>query len=193
MRPSLARFSLLVFGMLAGIFLNARPDCQAAQEPEAAQVVGNDAVVSYIRRDSKLLLDESDTAAAFGWESKVVADGDVLVFCRDGDQGLCLPVRLRDAVSFQVDDALFVDAEALAKPLRFQVTDFGGVVRLVAAPGNRTDDPPTSGYNAAWGAGRGFRVGQTLPDIPLVDLDGNEVRFSRYLGKQYIIYCWASW
>lgn len=41
--------------------------------------------------------------------------------------------------------------------------------------------------------GRGFKVGETLPDIPLYDMDGKEVCFSKYLGKQYILYCWASW
>ena len=27
----------------------------------------------------------------------------------------------------------------------------------------------------------------------LVDLNGNEVRFSQFLGKRYILYVWASW
>jgi hypothetical protein len=48
-------------------------------------------------------------------------------------------------------------------------------------------------YNAPWPKGRGFGVGQTVPDIPLINLKGEEVRFSRFLGKQYIVYCWASW
>ncbi len=44
-----------------------------------------------------------------------------------------------------------------------------------------------------WPQGRGFAVGDTIPDIPLVDLEGNEVRFSKFLGKRYVLYCWASW
>ncbi len=48
-------------------------------------------------------------------------------------------------------------------------------------------------YNKPWGENRGFAVGQTLPDIPLIDLDGNEVRFSAFLGKRYVLFCWASW
>ena len=40
---------------------------------------------------------------------------------------------------------------------------------------------------------RGFDIGNTLPDIPLVDLDGVEVRFSEFLGQQYVLYGWASW
>lgn len=40
---------------------------------------------------------------------------------------------------------------------------------------------------------RGFEPGQTLPDIALIDLDGEEVRFSDFLGKQYVLHGWASW
>lgn len=40
---------------------------------------------------------------------------------------------------------------------------------------------------------RGFEPGQTLPDIALTDLEGKEVRFSDFLGKQYVLYGWASW
>ncbi|MEM7013187.1 MAG: hypothetical protein AAF585_17075 [Verrucomicrobiota bacterium] len=40
---------------------------------------------------------------------------------------------------------------------------------------------------------RGFMVGQMLPDISLTDLKGDEVRFSDFLGKQFVIYGWASW
>ncbi|MGF1581816.1 MAG: TlpA family protein disulfide reductase [Gemmataceae bacterium] len=75
-----------------------------------------------------------------------------------------------------------------------------GLSPLLAGNGGGSDNKlPTKSdqrdpaYNAEWGQGRGFRVGQTLPDIPLYDLDGKEVRFSKYLGKQYIVYAWASW
>ena len=44
-----------------------------------------------------------------------------------------------------------------------------------------------------WPEGRGFEVGQTLPDIPLINMEGDEVRFDQFLGKRYIVYCWASW
>lgn len=40
---------------------------------------------------------------------------------------------------------------------------------------------------------RGFEIGQTLPDIPLLNLEGEEVRFSEFLGQQYVLYGWASW
>lgn len=48
-------------------------------------------------------------------------------------------------------------------------------------------------YNAPWPRERGFKVGQTVPDIPFYDMNGNEVRFSKFLGKRYVLYCWASW
>ena len=48
-------------------------------------------------------------------------------------------------------------------------------------------------YTSDWPEGRGFGIGNTVPDIPLVDLEGNEVRFSKFLGKRYVLYCWASW
>ncbi|MEM7599854.1 MAG: hypothetical protein AAF357_00385 [Verrucomicrobiota bacterium] len=55
------------------------------------------------------------------------------------------------------------------------------------------DHTESPAYHAEWGPGRGFNPGQTLPDIPLIDLDGEEVRFDRFLGKRYILYGWASW
>lgn len=48
-------------------------------------------------------------------------------------------------------------------------------------------------YAQTWPEGRGFEVGDTIPDIPLVNLEGDEVRFSEFLGKRYVLYCWASW
>ena len=164
-----------------------------AEERQSARVTGSDAHVSFVRQDSKLLLNANEVATAFGWEAKVVADGQMLTLCRDGDNGLCIPVRLPNVTSLQSDTALFVDAKALARPLRFRVLDLGGIVTLAPVAGAAIDNQEIPAYNASWGKGRGFRPGQTLPDIPLMDLQGREVRFCRYLGKQYIIYCWASW
>jgi hypothetical protein len=44
-----------------------------------------------------------------------------------------------------------------------------------------------------WPEGRGFAVGQTVPDLAFYDMKGNEVRFGSFLGKRYVLYCWASW
>lgn len=75
-----------------------------------------------------------------------------------------------------------------------------GPANVFAGDGTKKDTKPTKkskelnpAYNAEWGKGRGFEVGQTLPDIPLYDLNGKEVRFSKFLGKQCIVYAWASW
>ena len=188
-----AHGSRIILHSAFGFLLTAGFDCRAADEVFTAQVGSSDAVVSCVRRDADLLLSAEDAASAYGWDAKIVADGSVLALCRDGENGLCVPIRLSDVGSIEVEGELFVDSAALARPLQFKVIDFGGVVRLVAGSEKAGVDPDVSAYNALWGSGRGFQVGQTVPDIPLVDLEGNEVRFSRFLGKQYIIYCWASW
>lgn len=63
---------------------------------------------------------------------------------------------------------------------------------LVGQEKKRSSKVPMQ-YTQDWPEGRGFDVGKTIPDIPLVDLEGNEVRFSKFLGKRYVLYCWASW
>lgn len=70
-----------------------------------------------------------------------------------------------------------------------------GILAMAQVSQAREGKPSSlaKGYNSPWPKGRGFEVGQTVPDIPLYDMQGNEVRFSSYLGKQYILYCWASW
>lgn len=32
-----------------------------------------------------------------------------------------------------------------------------------------------------------------MPELNLTDINGGEIQFSRYAGKKYIIYMWASW
>ena len=51
----------------------------------------------------------------------------------------------------------------------------------------------SQGWVPAMAQDRGFETGQTLPDISLIDLKGREVRFSDFLGKQYVLYGWSSW
>ena len=161
-------------------------------EPDA-MVDGSDKHVAVSRQRKTLLLNAAHVGRAFDWEVKVVAPGKLLTFCREGDKGVCIPVRLENIATEKTKRGLFVDAAVLARTLRFAIEDKGGQVRLRKNSKSDTDTPQAPSYNASWGAGRGFRTGQTLPDIPLYDMDGTEVRFSRFLGKQYIIYCWASW
>lgn len=157
--------------------------------------IGDQSGVRFLRNDKTLLLHAADTAAAFGWEAKVVTKGRLLTICRDADDanGACIPVRLDKTAHRDLDAGLFVDAEVLAGALRFTVERQDGKVSLKKTEPTDAVDSDVPAYNAAWGAGRGFRPGQTLPDIPLVDTDGEEVRFSRFLGKRYILYVWASW
>ena len=48
-------------------------------------------------------------------------------------------------------------------------------------------------YHTDWGPGRGFEVGQRVPDIPLFDMQGKERRLGEFLGQPYVLFCWASW
>lgn len=38
-----------------------------------------------------------------------------------------------------------------------------------------------------------LQVGDPMPDLTLAAIDGGEIELSRYAGKRYIIYMWASW
>ena len=139
--------------------------------------------------DGRVLLDADAAAKAFGWTWKVVTPNLLGTFCRDTG---CIPLRLANLKTKTTDGRLFIDATAIGAALGFRIKRKNGELLLSPAKDKGADgDLPA--YNAAWGKGRGFRVGQTLPDIPLTDLNGDEVRFSKFLGKRYIIYCWASW
>ncbi len=161
----------------------------------SATIMGSNSRVPYQRKDSKLLLDANATAVAFGWQAKIVRPGQLLTLCRNEPGGVCIPVQLANVKIIETPGTLFIDAAVLARALRFTIKDSDNGVTL--RPGEpkvaKVGDEGIPAYNAAWGEGRGFRVGQTLPDIPLYDMTGREVRLSRFLGKQYVIYCWASW
>lgn len=146
------------------------------------------------RINSTLLVNIDETAKSLGWVSKLVTPGKLLTLCRDGDEGVCIPIRL-DRVVFQaVSNGMYVEAATVERALQIEFKDEDDdTVAFAPAMGKANGDDETPAYNADWGSGRGFRVGQTLPDIPLIDLEGREVRFSEFLGKRCIIYCWASW
>jgi len=159
-----------------------------------ATVAGTKSQVKTAWQGSKLLLHAAETARSFGWEAKVIKPGKLRTLCREGAGGLCIPLRLEKWLSRTIGKELFVEAEALGRALRFRIDEGDGKVTLIRAKNKPTDeDADTGAYNAAWGQDRGFGVGQTLSDIPLYDLNNKEVRFSQFLGQQYIIYCWASW
>ena len=155
--------------------------------------------LSLKRHDSRLYLNAKETAKAFGWIAKVVklpkqeGENGLLTLCRDEQGGLCIPVRLGKVRFLDESKGVFVEATVLAKALRFEVVDKDGKVTLRLLGKRNSTDSEISAYNADWGKGRGFQAGQTLPNIPLYDLEGQETRFSQFLGKQYILYCWASW
>lgn len=173
--------------MLALIAVSA-----TARADDTATVAHSDAKIDLARRENIVLLHAEQAARAFGWEAKLEQSGKLLIICRAGDAGVCIPIRLEALETARTESGLFVDARALSKALRFRIVEEDDQVTLVADKVAAEDDDLPA-YNANWGAGRGLRVGQTLPDIPLYDLEGHEVRFSQFLGKQCLIYCWASW
>lgn len=134
-----------------------------------------------------------DVAEATGFEFKAVSKS-LVTFCRGDDNAFCTPVRLTATNHRVLGGKLMISAKELGKALRYSVTEASGRI-VVQKNTDRPDDDSlrTAGYISDWGKGRGFEIGETLPDIPLVDLDGAEVRFSRFLGKRYILYVWASW
>lgn len=158
-----------------------------------ATVENSKKTVNYVEQNGTIFFSVSDAAAAFGWEFKVIRKGKLLLFCRGGQEELCIPVQLTDDNFFVKDGKHYLASSVLGKALSFQAQKKNGSLQLAHTEFSNTEEVNLPAYNAKWGKNRGFRKGQTLPDIPLYDLQGNEVRFSKYLGKQCIIYCWASW
>ena len=151
--------------------------------------------IRFERESGTIFLECTDVAAELGFEFKVVDPERLLTFCQGGANGICIPVRLTEQNHRRAGTRMLVAADVLARALRCRVSDMGKTVSIAkqTLPIREQAQEASPAYNAAWGRGRGFRKGETLPDIPLVDLEGNEVRFSHFLGKRYILYCWASW
>ncbi len=176
----------------ADCFARDVPDiAPAANSSISLKVAGSDDRVRGIRQSQSLLVSADDVGKAFGWKVEIVRPGKLITFCRDGENGLCIPIRLNNVAHESHNDELFIAFNSLQGPLRLKLSPVNDTITRTSTTGFTAG--PVSAYNSAWGEGRGFRVGQTLPDIPLMDMQGSEVRFSRFLGKQYIIYCWASW
>lgn len=153
---------------------------------EPTKPVGVD--VTVITSDDTTLVSAADAAKRFGWTAKEITRDVLLVLCRETDESICVPVRLKAIKTKRIEGKLYVEAAALGKVLGFNVVN--GKLDFTTETGQPS---PHVAYNAEWPRGRGFNVGQTLPDIPLTDMQGHEVRFDSFLGKRYIIYCWASW
>ncbi len=139
-----------------------------------------------------LFLNAMDVASTIAMKFEVVRPGELATFCSVGD-GVCIPIRITPENSHASDGGLLIAADIVGKSLNVKVTHEENIVRVTKLPQTTDKVKNITAYNAAWGQGRGFQQGQTLPDIPLIDMDGQEVRFSKYLGKRYVLYCWASW
>lgn len=151
--------------------------------------------IRFERTSDSVFLNCEDLANRLDLDFKIVTAQRLVTFCQRGAGGICIPVRLNAVNHVYAGEEVLIAADTLASALRFRVFDVGKKVtisrQLIPANGSLKYETPA--YNTAWEEGRGFRQGDTLPDIPLVDLQGNEVRFAQFLGKRYILYCWASW
>ena len=176
--------SLALGMLLLGMLLFA--EVSIAAEPEG---------IRFARQGDELFLNAADVAGALGFEFKVVDPGRLVTFCREQEGGVCIPFALAKGNHQRKGEQLLIAAKSASQALRFQLAEADGRVTIVARTGSPDEETAMAaqGLNAPWGDGRGFSKGQTLPDIPLVDVAGNEVRFSQFLGKRYILYCWASW
>ncbi len=165
-----------------------------SQSATAAQPQRSDAI--RFSRDKKVLfLNAEDLAKSLAFELKIIDPQRLVTFCQDKDGGYCIPIRLV-ADNYRRDgDQILIASDIASQALRFRVVETTSKVTIVphTEPFVRQGTVAAPGYNAQWRPGRGFGKGDTLPDIPLVDVAGNEVRFSQFLGKRYILYCWASW
>ena len=149
------------------------------------------------KKEGQQYINVVDLAASRKMEAKLVSRA-LLTICSNPDDGeICIPIRLtNDNHIFEPSDSsevesLFLSRESISRALQIDVKTAGGSVVLQQTKQLVTDAPPA--WNAAWGKGRGFGIGQTVPDIPLTNMEGEEVRLSQFLGKRYILYCWASW
>ena len=151
--------------------------------------------IRFSRDNDVLFLNAGDLAKALDWEFKIVDPRQLVTFCRDQEGGVCIPIRLAADNHRHAGEELLIAADAVRQALRFRVVEAAG--RITVAPTTTPTDSDSqaavAAFNSEWGRGRGFGQRDTLPDIPLVDMAGKEVRFSQFLGKRYILYCWASW
>ncbi|MEO2019589.1 MAG: hypothetical protein ABGZ53_35070 [Fuerstiella sp.] len=141
-----------------------------------------------------LFLNAADVASSLGLKLEIVRPGQLLTFCRAADDGICIPIRLTAQNHRGDGKTLYLTAVVVKSSLQAQILEDSGTITIrLSEHATDSDVNDIPAYNAEWGPGRGFRQGDTVPDLPFVDMDGNEVRFSQFLGKRYILYCWASW
>ena len=161
------------------------PAVLAEESPEA---------VRHQRDAGVLFLHAGDVATVLRLKLEVIQPGKLVTYCQSGDNGLCIPVQLTAKNHLGEGDGLYLASAIVESSLRADVVAQNGRVflRTAGQPGPAVGEGIPA-YNADWGDGRGFSQGDTLPNIPLMDMQGREVRFSKYLGKRYILYCWASW
>lgn len=142
--------------------------------------------------DGNTYVSTNDLADALKMKLEVISSGRLITFCSSGPKAICIPFRLTNTNSISRNDDTFVLQSEAESALSITMSTDG---KTAIASQNQTSSTVdlSEGYNSTWPTGRGFNKGETVPDIPLVNMQGNEVRFSDFLGKRYVLYCWASW
>lgn len=156
-------------------------------------VQASEGAVRFKRSGEKLFVQAADIAEQLDLKLEIVQHGRLVTFCTADEKAICIPIRLTDGQYLLEQDTLMLAAGLVEDSLGVIFELAGDKLHMNLSDSPQDSLAPIPAYNEHWGTGRGFREGQTVPDIPLVDLDGREVRFSKFLGQRYILYCWASW
>lgn len=163
--------------------------------PCAAQLLTSADKVSVVTESGRSYVHAVELGTAIDLEFKVVQTAKLATYCSVGEDAICIPLQLNTDNYLLQAETSYLSIDLVEEALSVTIAvDGKTAVVSVEADGTPTDKASSvAGYNADWPEGRGFRPGNTVPDIPLTVVDGREVRFSEFLGKRYILYCWASW
>lgn len=116
-------------------------------------------------------------AQAVNREAKIVAAGRLVVLC---DEVSCAPVHLTAEDQRSINDTVYVNLRPIASALKLGFSTDGSVVSLSkrAADSTKRDS---------------LASGMMLPDVRLINLDGEAVHLSEFIGQRILICTWASW
>lgn len=127
--------------------------------------------------DDRIFVPLDSFARAVNREAKIVAAGRLVVLC---DEVSCAPVHLTAEDQRSINDTVYVNLRPIASALKLGFSTDGSVVSLSkqAADSTKRDS---------------LAPGMMLPDVRLINLDGEAVHLSEFIGQRILICTWASW